>query len=156
MKRDVILLIDADAETTKTVGSVASELQLDVRFASSSVADCHLPNDLSDVALMVLDADRSIFGCVLPGLVGDVSTLPVVVVSSFEKPSAEHVLAAYRTQHHLAKPIHFDQLKTLVKQFLRRSEEPACRCDRWGHRCENCTTHELAQETDQITTLVEH
>jgi len=161
MKRDLILLVNSDAETARLIGLVAITLQCDLRFATSARADLHLEETLTDVTLIVLDADYGINEAApSPRVVSDATTVPVIIVSTDDKSWLEPILGADRTQHYLRKPVSFKQLKTLVTKFLGRTEEKSICCDRWGHRCEDCARHDLAEHEHQhgheIVAFIEH
>src|SRR5690242_10652355 len=153
MKRDLILLVNGDAETARMIGSVANTLQCDLRFATSAKADLHLEETLTDVTLIVLNADYGTNEAALsPRIVACATTLPVIVLSTNDKSWLEPIFGADRTQHYLRKPVSLKHLKTLITKFLGRGEEKSCRCDRWGHRCEDCARHDLASENQEIVT----
>jgi DNA-binding response OmpR family regulator len=156
MKRDLILLVNGDAETARTIGSVASALQCDLRYATSSRADLHLEETLTGVTLIVFDADYGTNeASVSPRVVTCATTLPVIVLSTDDKSWLEPIFGADRTQHYLRKPVSLKELKPLVTAFLGR-EEKSCRCDRWGHRCEDCACHDRANDDHEIVTFIEH
>ena len=156
MKRDLILLVNGDAETARTIGSVASALQCDLRYATSSRADLHLEETLTGVTLIVFDADYGTNeASVSPRVVTCATTLPVIVLSTDDKSWLEPIFGADRTQYYLRKPVSLKQLKPLVTTFLGR-EEKSCRCDRWGHRCEDCARHDLTNDDHEIVAFIEH
>ncbi len=157
MKRDLILLVNGDAETARMIGTVASALQCDLRFATSSRADLHREETLSDVTLIVFDADYGTNEAALsPRVVTCATTLPVIILSTDDTSWLEPILGADRTQHYLRKPVSLKQLKTLVTKFLGRIDEKSSCCDRWGHRCEDCAKHDLAGNDREIAAFIEH
>lgn len=157
MKRDLILLVNGDAETARMIGAIASELQCDLRFAASSRADVHLEATLTDVAVIVFDADYGANEAALsPRVVTCATTLPVIILSTNDKSWLEPILGADRTQHYLRKPVSLKQLKTLVTKFLGHANEKSSCCDRWGHRCEDCAKHDLAGNDHEIVAFIKH
>ena len=157
MKRDLILLVNGDADTARLIGAVATTLQCDLRFATSARTDLHLEETLTDVTLIVLDADYGINEAApSPRVVTDATTVPVIIVSTDDKSWLEPILGADRTQYYLRKPVSLKQLRTLVTKFLGHAEEKSSCCDRWGHRCEDCARHDLAGDNHEIVAFIEH
>src|SRR5262249_8594574 len=139
MKREVILLVDADAETARGVGMVASDLQLDVRFAWQTEGDLNLYEGLSDVALIVLDADPGIRAGGIPlEFARRGPALPLILIAGCDESELEPIPGAYRTTHRLRKPVSFEELSAACKRLIHHPEDGACQCDRWGHRCKDC------------------
>lgn len=157
MKRDLILFVNGDVESARILGSIACELQCDLRLVTSSRADLHLQETLAGVTLIVLDADYGTDeAAISPRVVACATTLPVIILSSDDKSWLEPILGADRTQYYLRKPVSVKQLKTLVAKFLGRGEAKACRSDRWGHCCEDCAGHSSADENHELLAPVGH
>jgi len=157
MKRKVMLVVNAETETAAVAGAVASALQLDVRFISGPAAFSWLEQELAGVAMVVLDTDRGLSaGCNVPELIRDTVTLPVLIVSSYDKSWLGPLLGTDANKHYLSKPVSKDQLQDLIGQLLDSDQEHACSCDRWGHPCPDCARHELSVEPGKITTFANH
>ena len=129
MKRNVVLLIDADADLTGTVAEAASPRNLDVRFARSSRALFQLiQNGLADVALIVLDVDPGVHGmAVLEALDAWSPAPPVIVISSLEEAHLHPVAIAHGAQECLGKPVSIERLKTAIAKFAHASAARGCR-----------------------------
>jgi DNA-binding response OmpR family regulator len=141
MKKDVVLLIDADADTAATVATAASLAHCDVRLARTSrdlFQLCH--NGFEDVASIVVDVDPGVHGmAVLEALDGMENVPPVIVVSSLEESYLEPVARAHGACTSLGKPLCTARLKRLLEQNRATApQESACCCDAWGHPCEGC------------------
>ena len=141
MKRNVVLLIDADADTANSVLEAASLTNLDARFARTS-RDLFqmIQTRLDDVAVIVLDVDPGAHGmAVLEALDAWGPAPPVIVISSLEESHLRPVALAHGAQECFGKPVSMERLKTAVAKFARPLEAPVCQCDVWGHPCKGCT-----------------
>ena len=138
MKRNVVLVLDADADTAGVVALAASSGNYDLRFAQTSKDFFHFcSDDFENVAAIVLDVDPGVHGmAILEALDACENTPPVIVVSALE----EHRLAPVVQRHGavvcLGKPLSFTQLGRALHQAVERATAP--RCDLWGH-VTNCT-----------------
>lgn len=141
MKRNVVLLVDADADTTSAVMEAAAETRLDLRFARTSKDAFHLFDDgLDDVAVIVLDVDPGVHGmALLEALDACGSVPPVIVISSLEEAHLYPVAIAHGAQECLGKPVSIQHLKAAIAKVAQPPEARGCRCDLWGHPCEGCS-----------------
>jgi DNA-binding NtrC family response regulator len=134
MRRNVILLIDADVETCGAARTASQPVGLDVRFAKiyrdfSEIAD--LGRD--DVVAIVLDYDPDVHGpAIVETLERWLPSRPLIFISSAE--DLRHpVVAAGGAAKHLVKPVTAQRLVHAIKTVV---HDPGCRCpscDRWGH-----------------------
>ena len=139
MKRNVVLVLDADADTARAVVSAATARNCDLRFVQTSKEFFHFcREDFENVIAIILEID--------PGIRMEwrswrprtcAKTLPpIVVVSALE----EHSLGRFVQRHGaiacLGKPLSFTQLGRALDQAVERATAP--RCDLWGH-VTNCS-----------------
>src|SRR5947207_11523026 len=124
MKRDVILLVDADADTASVVGSAAALLNLDVRFARTSRELFQLiPNGLEEVAVIVLDVDPGVHAmAALEALDVWRPAPPVIVLSSLEEAHLHPVAITHGARECLGKPVSVLRVKRAIAQFARARE----------------------------------
>lgn len=157
MKRDVLLLVDADADTVNVVVSIAALTKFDVRFAQTSRDFFPLTQDgLADVALIVLDTDPGVHGLGVLEAVGAWGPAPpIIVISSDDEADLHPVVIAHGATERLEKPVSIDRLKTAIEKFVHAPEETHCRCDVWGHPCADCTNHRSAPHEREIASLAE-
>ena len=141
MKRKIVLLVDADADTASSVLEAASMTNLDVRFARTSRDLFQLIYDgLEDVAVIVLDVDPGVHGmAVLEALDAWGPAPPVIVISSLEEDGLKPVALAHGAQECFGKPVSDERLKMAIAKLAGTPEASACQCDVWGHPCKGCT-----------------
>src|SRR2546423_15468850 len=121
MKRDVILVVDADADTASLVGSVAALTNLDLRFARTS-RDLFqmIEAKFDDIAVIVLDVDPGVHGmAVLEALDPWGPAPPVIVVSSLEESHLCSVALAHGAAECFGKPASIQRLKTAIEKLSR-------------------------------------
>jgi CheY-like chemotaxis protein len=138
MKRRIVLLIDADADTATSVLEAASLTNLDVRFARTS-RDLFplIQAGLDDVAVIVLDVDPGVHNlAVLETLDAWGPAPPVIVISSLEESQLRPV--AHGAKECLGKPVSDERLRMAIAKFAGVSEARGGRCDMWGHACKGC------------------
>lgn len=156
MKRNVILVVNAEPETASALAAVASGLHLDVRFISDGVAVSQLEQALADVDGIVLDIDHGRgAGFIAPDVVWDTVTLPMLIVSSYDKSWIEPFLGGTDPSKHsyLSKPVSSHELELLLRHLLNPEDGLACICERQGHPCANCSRQEVTVEPEEMTTL---
>jgi FixJ family two-component response regulator len=139
MKRSVVLVLDADADTARAVASAAATDNCDVRFVQTSKEFFHFcSEDFENVIAIVVDLDTGMQHgmAILQALEACENTPPIIVASAF----AEHRLGPVVQRHGaiacLGKPLSFTRLARALDQALERAAAP--RCDLWGH-VTNCT-----------------
>jgi FixJ family two-component response regulator len=142
MKRSVVLVLDADADTAHAVAIAATGVNCDVRFVRTSKEFFQFcQEDFENVAAIVLDVDPGIHGmAILEALDACENTPPIIVVSALE----EHRLSSVVQQHGaiacVGKPLSFMRLGHAVEEALTIAAAAAPRCDAWGHiNASGCT-----------------
>lgn len=157
MTRNVILLVDADADTVSVVGSAAALLNLDVRFARTSRELFQLiPNGLEEVAVILLDVDPGVHAvAVLEALDVWSPAPPVIVISSLEEAHLRPVAIAHGAAECLGKPVSVQRMKRAIVQFARASEAQGCRCDVWGHPCAGGARHGAEPNEREVALFAE-
>jgi DNA-binding NtrC family response regulator len=153
MERNVVLLVDADADAASALMEAIAQTHLDLRFARTSNDAFHLfDGGLDDVALIVLDVDPGVHGmAVLEAVDAWGPAPPVIVISSLEEAHLEPVALAHGAQECFGKPLSIERLKTAIAKLAQPPESRACRCDRWGHPCMGCTEHRPATKKRDYT-----
>ena len=124
MKRDIVLLVDVDAETVSAVGSIAARANFDVRFAQTSADSFPLTrDDLADVELVVLGAASDLQSLnVLEALAGLVPNPPVIMISDPEEKVLRPTMFAHVVTELLAKPVSIEGLKAMIARFVHAPE----------------------------------
>jgi FixJ family two-component response regulator len=136
MKRSVILVLDADADTAGAVANAAAGFACDVRFVQTSKDFFHFCHeDFEDVAAVVLDVDPGVHGmAILEALDACENTPPIIVVSALEEHRLRSVVEQHGAIACLGKPLSFVRLARAVEDALITAAAPAApRCDVWGH-----------------------
>ena len=139
MKRNVVLVLDADADTARAVASAATTCNCDLRFVQTSKEFFHFCSaDFENVTAIVLDVDPGMHGmAILEALDACENTPPIIVISALE----EHRLGPVVQQHGaiacLGKPFSLTRLRHALEQAGERAVAPSC--DLWGH-VSNCTS----------------
>ncbi len=156
MKRNVVLLIDGDADTAGEVMEAIAETDLDVRFARTSKDAFHLfADEPDDVAVIVLDVDPGVHGmAIVAALNAWRPVLPLIVISSLEEAHLKPVALAHGAQACFGKPISVARLKTAIVKLTRPPTARSRRCDRWGHSCFDCVEPQHSDQ-QQVTSLAE-
>jgi len=157
MKRNVVLLIDADADTSGATLEAARIAGLDVRCARTSRELFEMIQaGLDDVAVVVLDVDPGVHGmAVLEALDAWALAPPVIVISSLEESYLRSVSLAHGAKECLGKPIGMERLTTAIKKFSRPSEARSCRCDAWGHPWKDCRERSSATSDRELAFFAE-
>jgi DNA-binding response OmpR family regulator len=132
MKRNVILLIDADADTYAVTLTAAQTAGLDVRTAQIERDLSEITEfELNDVAAIVLDYDPDVHG---GGIAEELSQWlpprPLIFISSEHEHGLMFEGSATR---HLTKPVSAAQVMHALDAIL--NQQPAASSDRWGHPC---------------------
>jgi len=133
MKRNVVLVLDADADTARAVASAAPGVSCDIRFIRTSKDFFHFCHeDFEDVAAIVLDVDPGVHGmAILEALDACENAPPIIVVSALEEQCLGPVVQRHGAIACLGKPLSFTQLGRALDQAVERATAP--RCDLWGH-----------------------
>ena len=133
MKRNVVLVLDADADTARAVASAATTRNWDLRFAQTSKEFFHFcREDFENVIAIILEIDPGMHGMAILEA-SDVceNTPPIVVVSALEEHCLGPVVQRHGAIACLGKPLSFTQLGRALDQAVERATAP--RCDLWGH-----------------------
>jgi FixJ family two-component response regulator len=135
MKRNVVLVLDADADTARAVASAAAGVNSDVRFVRTSNDFFHFcQDDFENVAVIILDVDPGVDTmALLEAMDACESTAPIIVVSALEEHRLRSVLQQHGAIACLEKPLSFVQLRHAVEEALTIAAAAAPRCDVWGH-----------------------
>ena len=138
MKRNVVLVLDADADTARAVAHAAASNNCDLRFVQTSKEFFHFcREDFENVIAIILEIDPGMHGmAILEASDACENTPPIIVVSALE----EHLLGPVVQRHGaiacLGKPLSFTRLGRALDQAMESAVAP--RCDLWGH-VTNCT-----------------
>lgn len=138
MKRNVVLVLDADADTARAVASAATTRNCDLRFVQTSKEFFHFcREDFENVIAIILEIDPGMHGMAILEA-SDVceNTPPIVVVSALEEHSLGPIVRRHGAIACLGKPLSFTQLGRALDQAVERATAP--RCDLWGH-VTNCS-----------------
>src|SRR5207249_5957726 len=138
MKRNIVLVLDADADTARVVANAATVVNCDVRFVQTAKEFFHFcREDFENVIAIILDIDPEMHGMAILEA-SDVceNTPPIIVVSALEEHRLSPVVQRYGAMACLGKPLSLNRLARVLDQALGRAAAP--RCDLWGHVI-NCT-----------------
>jgi FixJ family two-component response regulator len=138
MKRKVVLVLDADADTARVVASAAATRNCDLRLVQTSKEFFHFcREDFENVIAIILDIDPGMHGMAILEA-SDVceNTPPIIVVSALEKHHLGPVVQRHGAIACLGKPLSFTRLGRALDQAMESAVAP--RCDLWGH-VTNCT-----------------
>ena len=138
MKRNVVLVLDADADTARAVASAAATRDCDLRFVQTSKEFFHFcREDFGNVIAIILEMDPGMHGMAILEA-SDVceNSPPIIVVSALEEHRLGPVVQRHGAMACLGKPLSFTQLGRALHQAVERATAP--RCDLWGH-VTNCT-----------------
>lgn len=134
MKQNVILLIDADADTYAATLSGAQSAGFDVRVGQIQHDLSEMTEfELDDVAAILLDYDPDLHGpTVTEELARWLPPRPLIFISSGEGLHHPLILTG-RAARHLSKPVTADQLAHAIETAVKNLECHCVSCDRWGH-----------------------
>ena len=138
MKRNVVLVLDADADTARAVASAATTRNCDLRFVQTSKEFFHFcREDFENVIAIILEIDPGMHGMAILEA-SDVceNSPPIIVVSALEEHRLGPVVQRHGAIACLGKPLSFTQLGRALDQAVERATAP--RCDLWGH-VTNCS-----------------
>jgi FixJ family two-component response regulator len=138
MKRNVVLVLDADAETARAVASAAATRNCDLRFVQTSKEFFHFcREDFENVIVIILEVDPRMHGMAILEA-SDVceNSPPIIVVSALEEHRLGPVVQRHGAMACLGKPLSFTRLARALDQAVERAAAPSC--DLWGH-VTNCT-----------------
>jgi len=134
MKRNVILLIDPDVETSAAAITASENANFDIRFAKIDRDFSEIVKlGLDDITAVVLDYDPAAHEPASVEILERwLPARPLIFVSRSEDLPHRLVVPG-RTTKHLIKPVTTHSLADAIATIL---HEPDCRClscDQWGH-----------------------
>ncbi len=132
MKKNIILLVDADADVASVVLEMASQIGHSVRLAKTSRdAFKVLKNEIDDVDIAIIDVDPGAHGmALLEAICGREERPPVVVLTALEEIYMEPIAERHGAAACLGKPVSIERLKSTISQIPRRRPVVS---DAWGH-----------------------
>jgi FixJ family two-component response regulator len=148
MKPNLILLLDADADTCAATLAAAKIAGFDVRIGQiqhdlSEIAEF----GLDDIAVIVLDYDPGAHGSALGETLAQWQPpRPLIFISSDMIVPPPRLPAGGATKH-LMKPVTVDQLTHAIGALANPCEAQTPCSDRWGHPCANAEEPELGPKT---------
>jgi CheY-like chemotaxis protein len=154
MKRNIILLVDPDANTCAATLDAARTGGFEVRFAQIQRDLSELTEfGLDDIAAIVLDYDPDVHGSATSEmLVQWLPPRPLVFISSNEGPWHPPMLAGAPVKH-LTKPVTAARLAHAIETLAAgtcHAESPCC--DRWGHLCSSlCHSNAHADRNELVS-----
>ena len=144
MKPNLILVVDADADTVGSVLEAAARTGHGVRQARASREAFEiLKNDLRHLDAVIVDVDPGAHGlALLEGVSGCRDKPPLVVLSGLEEVYMKTIAAKHGAAACLCKPFSIEQLcSTLTRVIANAPARAECSwCDVWGHPCDHAMT----------------
>ena len=141
MKRNVILLVDADADIVNLGLVAAADQALDVRLARSSRGGFGVLNcSVDDVALIIIDLGSGVHAMeLLEALRRETQTPSVIAITSFEGRFMREIALAHGAATCLVKPVSGKRLGEAIANATKFAQETCGgRSDVWGHPCAGC------------------
>ena len=138
MKRSVVLVLDADADTARAAASAATTRNCDLRFVQTSKEFFHFcREDFENVITIILEIDPAMHGMeILEASDVCENSPPIIVVSALEEHRLGPVVQRHGAMACLGKPLSFTRLARALDQAMVSAVAP--RCDLWGH-VTNCS-----------------
>ena len=151
MKRNVILLVDADADTCAATLVAAATAGFDVRFAQIERDLCELSQyGFDDIAVIVVDYDPDVHGLAITELLDHWQpTRPLILVSSHDGLDQPLTLIGGNARH-LTKPVTVPRLVHAIETAVADADAHALCCDRWGHPSNGGRIRNSVPKTDQV------
>jgi len=134
MKRNVILLIDADVETSAAAITASENANFDIRFAKIDRDFSEIVKlGLDDIAAVVLDYDPAAHGSANAEILERwLPARPLIFVSRSED-LRRPLLVTGGTTRHLVKPVTAHRLAHTIATIVHKPECRCLSCDQWGH-----------------------
>jgi FixJ family two-component response regulator len=153
MKRNVVLVVDADADTARAVEIAAASADVDPRFMRTSGEFFHFCNDdFENVGAIILDVDPGVHGmAILEAVDACENTPPVIVVSALEEAHLHAIVRRRGAVACLGKPISVSRLIRVLDEITARRVSTG-RCDLWGHPVDCKWTRPQRSSLQQFTT----
>jgi len=153
MEANVILLVDADADTCAATLAAARSAKLDVRYAQVTRNLSEITEyGLDDIALIVLDFDPDARGAAISETLREWSPpRPIILVSSVDAQQSMMLLQG--AAKYLSKTVSIERLTKAIEALAHPSQVDPSDCDRWGHwiedresACQKAAAGKLAAE----------
>ena len=130
MKKDAILLVDADGDSDKIVSLAAEDAGRDVLVARTGFEAFRILKDqMPRLALVVVDVDPGTHGLALLEAISACADRPqIVVITGLEETYMEPIAARHGAAACLGKPITLHRLRSTLDEVATR----CLTCDRWG------------------------
>lgn len=140
MKRNVILLVDADADLVNLGLAAAADRALTVRLARSSRGEFGVLNCcVDDVALIIIDLGSGLQAMEWLEALRRETQTPSIAITSFEGRLTRESALAHGVAMCLCKPVSRKRLGEAIANSTKLAEDiSGCRCDIWGHPCAGC------------------
>jgi DNA-binding response OmpR family regulator len=138
MKRNVILLVDADADIVNLGLVAAADQALDVRLARSSRGGFGMLNcSVDDVALIIIDLGSGVHAMeLLEALRRETQTPSIIAIASFEGRLMREIARAHGAAICLDKPVSGKRLGEAIATATKLAQETCGdSSDVWGHLC---------------------
>jgi DNA-binding NtrC family response regulator len=139
MKENLILLVDADADSVGDILEAAAHTGHAVRLVKTSRDAFKILKDAIDqVEVAIVDVDPGAHGlALLEAITGREKRPAVIVLTALEETYMRPIAAQHGAAACLSKPISVEKLKSIVNQLPRvaaRKRTPSS--DAWGHPSE--------------------
>jgi len=140
MKRNVILLVDADTDLVNLGLVAAADQALSVRVARSppggfGALNCYV----DDVALIIIDLGSCPQAMEWLEALRRETQTPSIAITSFEGRLTREIALAHGIATCLSKPVSGKRLGEAIANATKLAEDiSGCRCDIWGHPCAGC------------------
>ncbi len=131
MKENVVLLVDADADSEGCVTEAAARTGHGTLLAETSrEAFRVLANQIWRLDLVVVDVDPGAHGmALLEAISGCADRPPIVVITALEETYMEPIARKHGATHCLGKPLTTEKLASVLKKA---SAGRSLTSDRWG------------------------
>ena len=144
MKSNLILLVDADADSLGSVLEAAARTGHGVRLAKTSREAFEIfRNELGRVDAVIVDVDPGAHGlALLEAVCGRKSRPPLLILSGLEEAYMKDIAARRGAASCLCKPFSIERLHSALNWAITNAPARAefIWCDKWGHPCEHPMT----------------
>ena len=144
MKTNLILVVDADADTVGAVLEAAARTGHGVNQARTSRQAFEvLKNELRHLDAVIVDVDPGAHGlALLEAVSGCHHKPPLLVLSGLEDAYMKTIASKHGAAACLCKPFSIEQLHSVLKRVLANALPRAefSWCDKWGHPCQHAMT----------------
>jgi DNA-binding NtrC family response regulator len=132
MTKNIILLVDADADLANAALEVASQTGHGVRLAKTSRdAFKVLKDEIDSIDVAIIDIDPGAHGmALLEAISGREERPPVIVLTALEETYMAPIAERHGAAACMGKPVSVEKLKSTIDQVPRRRGLVS---DAWGH-----------------------